>query len=140
MRCFVYLLGCTPQKEGTYQKKAFTVTITITISIILRTWVLTSTCSPTIRCALIILRLNALTSSSTSRAIHVRESLTKTLPMIRHWGTITLGGPTYLLLPFPNPKGLDSLLGIFGLGISWTNRGASLLELTIPKQPNPYWD
>ena len=129
MRYSTHPPGFFSQKEGTYSKKASTMTITSTISTIFRTWFLTLTCSPTIRPALVIHSLDSQTLSSTTKAIHVRESSTKTFPMTRHWGTITWGAHTPL--PHPNPMGLDYLLGILGLGISVTIKGASALVLAV---------
>ena len=54
-------------------------------------------------------------------------------PMTRHWGAITWGTHSPLPLPLPNPKGLKSLLGISGQGISMIIKGTSALELAVPE-------
>ena len=128
-------LGMSPKRWETYHKKASTTNIDITVSIIVKTWVLTLTCSSTIRPALVICSLDSWTLSSTNRAIHGGESLTKTLPWTRHLGTVTWGD--YILLPLSNPMGLNSLLGILGLGISGTIKQASVFELAVPEWSNP---
>ena len=94
LTCFSF----SPKRRETC-KKACTRTITITISIILRTWFFTSTCSPTIGPALVIHSHDSQTSSSASRAIYVRESSTKTSPKTRHWGTINWAEHTSTPIP-----------------------------------------
>ena len=79
VRYFVYLLGYSFQKGKAYCK-ASTMTITITVLTIVRTCFLTLACSSIIRPTSVVCSLSSQTSSCTSGAIHVRESLTKALP------------------------------------------------------------
>ena len=86
-RVLLTSLHMSSKRVEAYCKKASTTTITIPT--IVRTWFLTSTCSPTIRPTSVVCSLGFQMSSSTSRAIHVRQPLSKTSPTSRHWGTIT---------------------------------------------------
>ena len=130
------LLTCfsmSSKRVEAYCKEIPTMTIAITIPTIVRTQFLTSIHSTTIRPSSVICPFGSQTSSSARGAIHFRESLTKTSPTTRHWGTITWGD--HIPLPLPNSKGSDSLLVISGLGISGTTKGISVPQLVVPKQP-----
>ena len=91
-------LGISSKRREASCKKASTMTITITVPTIVRTWFLTVICSPTIRPTSVVHSLGSQTSSFTSRASHVRESSTKPLSITRHRGSNTRG--TTHLYPF----------------------------------------